>query len=397
MHVQAVGSVLAMASCLAGTFAAVQQSGVVTVERHLLARHVRATGTVQPIEVVTIPVPQSDEGQLILTKIVPSGTVVKAGEIVAEFDRTGALDRARTAKAKFEDLLHQVEQRQAQQQSDREKRAAEIQQADAAIGKAELELRKGPLLSEIDRLKQESKLEDAKAHLASLRRSGLAHERAEAADLKILELQRDRQKRAMERATLDADRLQLRAPGDGIIAQGVVWRRDGPGHPQEGDQLWAGQALVRLFSSGETEVQVSIGEPDGAALAPGTQALVRLDAYPDVVFKAHLDSASPVASALMDSSVRTFSARYRLESIDPRLLPDLSAAVDVDLRTPGPVLAVPRRAVQFRKGRAYVIAVTASGSRQERPVDLGAFDDSYIEIRSGLAEGDRVLVEEAQP
>jgi hypothetical protein len=52
-----------------------------------------------------------------------------------------------------------------------------------------------------------------------------------------------------------------------------------------------------------------------------------LDAYPDLVFEAHMVSASPVASSALGSPIKTFSARFRLDKSDPHLLPDLSAAV----------------------------------------------------------------------
>ncbi len=70
-----------------------------------------------------------------------------------------------------------------------------------------------------------------------------------------------------------------------------------------------------------------ISEPDEANLAPGTLAAVRLDAYPDAVFRARFDSASPVATSAQGSPIKNFAARFRLEQEDPRLLPDLSAAV----------------------------------------------------------------------
>ena len=56
------------------------------------------------------------------------------------------------------------------------------------------------------------------------------------------------------------------------------------GHAQEGDQLWRGQALVSIFDPTEMLVRCTVGEPDGAALAPGRHAKVYLDAYPDLSF-----------------------------------------------------------------------------------------------------------------
>ena len=66
-------------------------------------------------------------------------------------------------------------------------------------------------------------------------------------------------------------------------------------------------------------------------LVRGAKAIVHLDAFPQLAFTAHFDSASPVASAPMDSPIKTFSARFILDQSDPHLLPDLSAAVDIEL------------------------------------------------------------------
>ena len=48
------------------------------------------------------------------------------------------------------------------------------------------------------------------------------------------------------------------------------------------------------------------------------------------VFDAHFESASPVASGSLDSPIKYFSARFRIDQRDPRLLPDLSAAVEIE-------------------------------------------------------------------
>jgi multidrug efflux pump subunit AcrA (membrane-fusion protein) len=259
---------VALCSCvgkLKSTVPASATAATAAAELRQLRRLVRVTGMVQPVQAVSVPVPRlSESGELILTKIIPSGTQVEPGDLVAEFDRTKQLDKARDAQARYDDLSHQVEQRKAQHRSDSEKRASELQQAEADLAKARLDLRRGPLLSEIDRLKAESKLENAQAHVASLKKSMRLRDQAEAADEKILELQRDRQKVAMERAQSNAELLQLRAPLAGMVAQEIVWRNDGPGRPREGDQLWPGQPLVRIFSASEMEVQLAVAEPDGA-------------------------------------------------------------------------------------------------------------------------------------
>jgi HlyD family secretion protein len=257
--------------------------------------------------------------------------VVRPGDLLAEFDRTDQLKLAREAQAKFDDLRHQVEQKIAEQKSNAEKRASDLQQAQADLQKATIDLRKGPVLSELEQQKNVVKLADAKEHVASLVRSNHYHELAEAAELRILELQRDRQKYAVERQERNADRLALRAPMAGMVALQNVLRNNSMGHAQEGDQLWPGSPLLRLFDPSAMELLVSVDEPDGSVLVPGAQAIVHLEAYPNLSFKAHFDSASPVASASLGSPVKTFTARFLLDGSDPRLLPDLSAAVDIEV------------------------------------------------------------------
>jgi multidrug resistance efflux pump len=297
---------------------------------HVAARHeVRLTGTVQAVHFFTVQVPQigGQNGRVTLTRIIANGVRVKSGDLLAEFDRTQELDNARDAKAKFDDLSHQVEQRQAQNRADAAKRASDLQSAEADLAKAELELRKGPLLSEIDRLKNEVKAEAAREHVTSLKKSSGFHDQADAAAVRILELQRDRQKVGLDRALSNAEKLQVHATLDGMVALENVWRNNSMGKAQEGDQLWPSQPLIRLFDPSEMEVRAQVGEPDDIALTPGCRAMVRLDAYPDLTFEAHMISASPVAASALGSPIKTFSAIFRLDKSDPHLLPDLSAAV----------------------------------------------------------------------
>jgi len=358
-----------------------------------LHRRVRSNGTVQAVHAVTIRVPQihGGGGDMTLTKLIPTGAAVKEGDVLAEFDRTKQLDDARDAQARFEDLRHQVDQRREQHRADAEKRAADLQQATADLQKAQLELRKGPILSEIDRLKNQAKLEDAQVHVESLKQSGHFHDVSEAADLKILELQRDRQKVAWERAQSNGEELVIKAPLPGMVSRENFWHNDTFGPAQEGDQLWPGLPLLRIFDPSGMQVEVAVGEPDRLALTEGSLATVQLDAYPGQTFRAHFDSASPVATPLLDSTVRTFPALFRLDEQDAHLLPDLSAAVDIELIVKEPALLVPRAALHYRQGKPYVTRIAGADRQEERAVQVGGFDDIWIEITSGLAQGDEVL------
>ena len=292
-------------------------------------REIRLSGSLDAVRSSKIVVPTiyGQGGQQTLTRLIPNGARVKQGDIVAEFDPTQQLDNARSAQGSYEDLGHQVEQKAAQNRADYEYRQSTLTQAQAALDKALLELQKGPILSEIARLENEVKAEIARKHVASLKESNAARDRADAAALRLLELQRDRQKIALERWQNNIAKLQVHAPLAGMAALQIIYRNNTITHPQEGDQLYRGQPLVSIFDPSEMLVRCAVGEPDGTALAGGTRAKVYLDAYPDLVLPAHFESASPVASSNLGSPIKTFTAIFKLEKTDPRLMPDLSAAV----------------------------------------------------------------------
>jgi membrane fusion protein (multidrug efflux system) len=292
-------------------------------------REIRISGVVQAVHATKILVPQitGQYNQMTLTHIVGNGTHVETGDPIASFDATAQMDAARDANAKFDDLGHQVDQKRAQNRADAEKRATDLRQAEADLQTAQIELRKGPVLSDIQRLTNEEKARIAGLHVESLKKSGALHDSADQASLRILELQRDRQKVAMERAQTNIQRLQVTAPLSGMVAMENIYRGNSFGHAQEGDQLYRGMALVSIFDPTEMMVKCSVGEPDIAAIVPGSRATVYPDAYPDLALPGHLEFASPVAASALGSPIKTFTAVFHIDRSDPRLLPDLSAAL----------------------------------------------------------------------
>jgi multidrug resistance efflux pump len=295
-------------------------------------RTIRATGLILALESQSIRVPQlSGTGiRLTVTQIIANGSKVSKDDILARFDATSLLDAERDAKAKLDDLTHQLDQKRAQVASDDATRVSQIRSAEADLEKAELQLRKGPILSEIDRLKNEARAENAKQRLASLRKSDDFHKHAEAAMVRIQELKAERQRVALDRTRSNLEKLQIRAPHDGMVALENTWRGGSMGPAREGDDLYPGMPLIKIFNPSRMVVEATVNESDVAWLDKASHTRLYLDAYPGAVFDADLESASPVATSGFDSPVRAFTAIFRIRQQDPRLLPDLSAALEIE-------------------------------------------------------------------
>jgi hypothetical protein len=80
------------------------------------------------------------------------------------------------------------------------------------------------------------------------------------------------------------------------------------------------------------EVRVPVNQEDLSGLQIGEKAQVRLDAYSDLVLPGTLESIDPMATPSdFSAKLRNFSATFSIDGHDPRLMPDLSAAVGVHL------------------------------------------------------------------
>ncbi len=294
------------------------------------ARTVRWTGLLEAVRSTRVTVPQvtGPTFRMTLTKIVPNGATVAKGDAIAEFDPLEQLDQARQSKAKYDDLSYQVRQRQADNAANVEKRRLEREQAEADLAKARLDVSKAPVLGDIAAKQNTIRADKAQARVESLRRTHPEEERADRAALRILELQRDRQRAAHERALANLEKLKVRAPLAGMVAHASFYNNGTMVRPQVGDQLSRNSTLLSIFDPGEMLVRVSVAEPDGALLRPNLTARVYVDAYPDMTLPASFVAASPIAASPgLGRGLKTFMAVFKLEGSDPRLMPDLSAAV----------------------------------------------------------------------
>lgn len=313
---------------------------------------IRSTGVVQAVRSLSVRVPQLNQttgsgGRSTITRLVRNGSIVKQGDVLVEFDRTALLDQEIEAKAKLNELRHQLEEKQALNRSESAKRQSLMREAEADLLKAELQLRKGPILSDIDRRKNEAKAESARARVESLKKSDSSRLLAESASVRVLELKLERQQVMLERIQNNLERLVIRAPQDGMAAHENIWRSGSMGPPQEGDQVWPGSPLVRIFDPSSMVVETTISEADFRYLGNAAKGKVYLDAYPDSSFDAELETASLVATSGVDSPVRSFLARFRVLQQDARLLPDLSASIEIRRSAP-PVQASPGETKEAR-------------------------------------------------
>ena len=294
----------------------------------------RLKGTTEAVQARAILAPLlagQQIGTLTIIHLTPAGTKVKQGDLLVEFDRQAQLRDFIDKQADYQKLVDQIAGEQAKEMAARAKDETELKAAEDSLRKAELEIQKAEIVSRIDAEKNQENLEEAKATYDQLRETFDLKRKAAQAAIRILEIQRDRTRQTMEHAQANSDKMQIRSPLDGVVVLNTIWKQGTMGEVQEGDQVRPGVPFLQVVNPVTMQVRVHANQQDFPALQIGQTAKVRLDAYPEMVLQGKVDQISPIGEGGdFSSRLRTFIVIVAIQGNDPKLMPDLSAAVDVD-------------------------------------------------------------------
>jgi HlyD family secretion protein len=333
----------------------------------------------------------SNNGSLVITKLAPAGSAVKTGDVLVEFDRQAQDKLALDKKAEYDDLVQQITQKKAEQDAARVKDESEVAQAENALKAAELEILKNEMLSRIKAETNDQNLEEARLKLSGLKDGFPLKRAAAAAELRILEIRRDRAKAAMDHASENATSMIVRSPLDGLVVPKLTWRGNGPADIQEGDEMWPGAPVLQVVNQAQMLVRAKVNQTDLNAVRPGLPVTVRLDAYPDLQLPGHIATIGPIGlPGSFSTRVRAFTAVITIEGSNARLLPDLTAALDVEIERIKDALVVPRDAVHQDASGPRVRVRDASGVSAHN-VTLGPSDEVDVIVTAGLQPGQVVV------
>lgn len=311
----------------------------------VMGNALRLKGTTEAVQSRSILAPLLAGQQvhtLTIIHLLPAGAHVKQGDRLVEFDRQDQLRDFIDKKAEYEKLVAQVAEEEAKEVAARAKDDTELKTAEDNLLKAKLEIQKDEIVSRIDAEKYQENLDEAKATYDQLRETYDLKRKAAQAAIRILEIQRDRTQQTMVHAQANADLMQIHSPLDGVVVLNTIWKQGTMGEVQEGDQVRAGVPFMQVVNPATMQVRVMANQQDFPVLQVGQTAKVRLDAYPEMVFSGKIDQISPIGEGSdFSQKIRNFAIIVAIQGNDPKLMPDLSAAVDVETSTKKAKTAAP--------------------------------------------------------
>jgi HlyD family secretion protein len=387
-----------VAAALKGLRGQAQEIPTVKVKRGTLDLKVYTTGELRPARSSMLVAP-SVGGTLQIVHLLPAGTLVKSGDIVAEFDP--GEQEFNLEQSRYD--LQQAEQQITKMKADSAVQAAQDQvdllTAKYDVSKAELEVSRNELVSAIDAKKNLLTHEEAKRHLAQLEQDVQSRQASNQAQLAVLDEQRNHARLAMDQAQKRIDSMTLKAPMDGLLV--IKDNFDSTGgffssgmtlpEYREGDLVSPGRLIAEVLEVSQMEILAKVSETERANMNPGQSAEIRVDTRPDEVLRAKVKTVAGMASRGWgpDPTPR-FDATFQLEQVESKLRPGVTAQVIVVGEQVRDALYLPRQALYEKNGKT--VAYVKNGSRFEpREVKIKYRTESRIAIE-GLNEGVEVAL-----
>ncbi len=344
-----------------------------------VVRKVTASGRLRALN--TIKVGAEVSGQI--TRVfVDFNSPVRAGQVLAEIDPTRL--RARVEQVRAQVALAEAGLAQAQANAVRAGTEIQIQQRE--FGRRQNLSNRGFV--------SRSTLDAAQSSLAAAR----AGQRTTEAQVASARAQIAQARAELSSALLDLSRTTIVAPAAGVIINKLV---------EPGTTVAASFQTPNLFEiaadTTRMQVEASVDEADIGQVRVGQNVLFSVDAYPGERFRAVVRQIRKAATET--ANVVSYLVILEVDNRDGKLLPGMTANVEIITGRVASAVRVPTTALRFRpkvadrpKGSAganahIVYVATADPFKPaRRTVALGLQGEDYVQITSGLKPGEKVLI-----
>ena len=336
-----------------------------TVKRGNIHQTVSATGEISPSNLVTVGSQASGQIKKLYVKL---GQQVKKGDLIAEINSTTQVNTLNTEKSKLETYQ------------------AKLVSAEIALNSAEKKYKREAALWK-EKATSKEDLESAQDALAAAK-ANVAELKASIKQTKI----------SINTAESDLGYTRITATMDGTVVAIPV---------EEGQTVNAVQStptIIQLANLDTMLNKMQIAEGDITKVKAGQDISFTILSEPDTPIKAKLDSVDPGLTTMSLGSYTTstdttsnaiyYYARALVPNPDGKLSIGMTTQNTIEINGVKNVLLVPTLTIKKRDGKSYVSVLGADGKAVEREITVGLKDSMNTEVKSGLKEGEKVVMSE---
>lgn len=183
-------------------------------------------------------------------------------------------------------------------------------------------------------------------------------------------------------------RFPLVAPIDGEIVEAAH---------VAGEYIESQGAVYRIIEPSRVWIAAHVSEFDFAGLGDEPGALLKFAAYPDQTFDVlgAMEGRVVNVGRVVDPETRTIALRYEAANPDGFLRAGMFADVFIETQRTLDAVTVPEEAIVMHDGRPVAFVLLDGETFQKRDLELGIRDGRFVEVRSGIDEGERVATKGA--
>ena len=193
---------------------------------------------------------------------------------------------------------------------------------------------------------------------------------------------------------LDASRIT--APQDGMLIYGRSWGRGGNRKISIGSEVSAQRPLIATLP--DLSILVSetyVEEIYISKIKVGDSARVYIDALKNQVKIGAITNISNVGQEMNGFDSKVFKVNIRIKTDKKRIIPAMTTNNEIIISKEEKVLVIPRSTLYTKDGQQFVY-LKEGGKISIRNVESGSQSDKLVVIKSGLKEGDKILLEKPE-
>ena len=363
---------------------------LVDVKRADLVIGVEVTGELEAVDSLDIKPPTLYETwDFKIAELTDEGKEVKPGDPIVAFDPS---EQARG----LETLENEADA--AKKKLDAKRDAAALARRDEvlAIAEAEAKLRKaglktttpGDLVASVEQKTLELDEQLAKLQLEQAQNKAKQAARSDASEIQKLSDHHQYLAKRVQETNEDIAKMSVKAPRAGTIVFPSNWRGE---KKKVGDGAWRMESVLQIVGLGKMVGIGQIDEIDMARVAVAQPVTLKLDALPDVQLRGSVESiAKSVAPKSPADPSNSVKVKLKIDAgPGVPLRPGMRLRGEVETERVVNVVQVPADAVFITPDGPVAYKATGDGVTRVK-LTLGKRNATAIEVKSGLAPGDRV-------
>jgi RND family efflux transporter MFP subunit len=324
-----------------------------------------------------------------IASLVPEGTVVKEGDVVAELDKTPAATKMADVTLALQKAQAVFEQAQLDSALNLSKAREEMKTMELAL--EEKRIAKDQAKYEAPSVQRQAAIDLEKAERALVQAKSDYKTKTEQAQAKMREVGADqqRQRNLLAIITETMTGFSVRSPAPGMVIYVKEWNGK---KRTAGAQIGAWDPTVATLPdlSGMESVTY-VNEIDVRKVERGQPVTITLDADPSKVLTGKVTAVANVGEQRPNADAKVFEVKVTLTNPDTTLRPGMTTGNAIETAAVKNVLFIPLEAVSSDSGIPYVFKRNGGGVVKQE-IETGVMNDDEVVVSRGLDESDEVLL-----